>query len=508
MNRMLARWFVLIFPTLFAAAAWAQAPASRVEETAARSSSKAPAVAPVPQQLFGSIQLSTRSAEARSLVELAWDKYENAIYYDAVEIAQRAAKKDPQSAVAFAMTSFAARRTTPDLAALAKAQSLLPQASPDEQLLVRWMTGIQDRDLLPAITSMNDLLKRFPNDKHILYVTAEWLFLQQDFDRAQSMMESALKLDPNFPAALNRLGYVYISTTHPDPDKALASLRHYAEVQPTSPNPQDSLGEISRIVGDDRASLQHYSAALKIDPTFLNSQVSLGDTRTLMGDFTGARKEYDRALLMTNAPLDQYWIKLQRALVPFWEGHSEEGRKNLAALAEEADRKKEPNSQFQIAMARAMLAADPQSELQQLQSLSTLLDQPLPGMSEADRGLNRAIVLRERARVAASSNRPDEAQRMISLLEELATASRDLVIQDCYESARGYLLFSQGDFVNAADELAADPRSPLAVQLLAVAQEKLGNANSAQEVRARLKYLRAPNVEWYLVSRHNASVAN
>ena len=341
MNRFLAR-FLLLCPSFFAPGAWAQAPAARVEETAARSVTSTAPVNPAPQELFGSIKLSTRSEDARKLVELAWDKYENAIYYDAVEIARRATQKDPQSPLAFAMTSLAARFTTPDLAALAKAKSLLPLAAPDEQLLVRWMTGIQDGDLLPAISGMNDLLKRFPKDKHILYVTAEWLLHQQDFDRAQSMLESALKLDVNFPAALNRLGYVYVAANHPDPARALASLRHYAEAQPTSPNPQDSLGEISRIIGDDHASLQHYNAALQIDPTFLNSQTSLGDTRTLMGDFSGARKEYDRALQMTNAPLDQLWVKYQKALVPFWEGQPAEGRKSLEAVAQEAERKKEP----------------------------------------------------------------------------------------------------------------------------------------------------------------------
>jgi hypothetical protein len=129
-------------------------------------------------------------------------------------------------------------------------------------------------------------------------------------------------------------------------------------------------------------------------------------------------------------------------------------------------------------------------------------------MSEADRGLNRAVVLRERVRVAAFSSQPEEAQKVISQLEELATSSRDLVVEDCYESARGYLLFSQGYFSDAADALAADPRSPLAVQLQAVAQEKLGNTGAAQETRARLKFLRADSVEWYLVTRSKAAGSN
>src|SRR2546429_6601546 len=70
----------------------------------------------------------------------------------------------------------------------------------DEQLLVRWMTSIQERDLLPAIMNMNDLLKHYSKDKHVLYLTAEWLYLQQDYDRARTMMETALQIDPNFPA--------------------------------------------------------------------------------------------------------------------------------------------------------------------------------------------------------------------------------------------------------------------------------------------------------------------
>jgi len=508
MQRFAVRFFLLIFPSLFALNGWAQSPSTRLEEASARSASKNPAVAPLPQQLFGSILLSTRSEEARKLLEAASDKYENAMYYEAVDLAKRAAEKDPQSPLAFAMLSFSARRTTPDLAAFAKAKSLLPLAAPDEQLLVRWMTGIQERNLLPAIMSMNDLLQRFPKDKHILYFTAEWLFLQQDVERAQSMLESALKLDPNFPAALNRLGYVYVAANPPQPEKALASLKRYAEVEPNNPNPQDSYAEISRITGDDSAALEHYATALKIDPTFLNSQVGLGDTRALMGDFAGARKEYDRALQMTKDPLDEFWIKQQKTLVAFWEGQSAEGRKEYEALAEEAAKAKEPNSQFQIALNRAMLSADYRSELQQLQSLSAFLEKPLTGMSEADRGINRAYALRERVRVAALNGLTEDAQKGISELEQLATSSRDLVAEDCYESARGYLLYAQGDYAKAADQLSADPRSPLAVQLLSVTQEKSGNSAAAQATRNRLKFLRNPFVEWYLVSHNAANAAN
>jgi tetratricopeptide (TPR) repeat protein len=501
MHHFSARYFLLIFPAAFAAGAWAQSqPANHVEPASNRTATHSTAVVPVPQHLFGTIPLSTRSEEARKSIELAWDKYENATYDASADAARVAAHKDSQSAIAYAMISFAARRTTPDLAALAKAKSLLSRTTHDEKLLVQWMTDIQDRNFLPAISSMNDLLKRYPRDKHILYVTGEWLFLQQDDDHARSLLETALQIDPDFPAALNRLGYLYIRAGHPDPIKALAFLRHYAQVEKGSSNPEDSLGEVSRIAGDDQASVQHFEASLRIDPSFLASQEGLGDTRMLMGDFDGARKAYDLALKMSQSPVDELYIKQQRALILFWEGKPAQGHQELAAYAEEAARKKEPNGQFNIALSRAMLAAKPQSELAQLKELSALLEQPLPGMLESDRSIARATVWREQARVAALQGLASESTKAISQLEKLATESRDLVVGACHETARGYVFAAQHEFQNAADALAADPHSPLALQQLAAAQEKLGNAAGAEATRTLLKYQRGPTVEWFLVT--------
>lgn len=502
MVRFAARWFLLVYPAFASASAFAQTEAPHVAPAFHRAAHASP-IAPLRQQLFGAIPLSTRSEEARKSLELAWDKYENAMYQSSANLAREAAKKDPRSALSYAMVSFAARRGMPDASALAKAKALLSRATPDEQLLVRWMTDIQDHNLLPAITSMNDLLKRYPRDKHVLYLTGEWLFLEQDDDRARTLLETALQVDPHFPAALNRLGYLYLDSNNPDPAKAIASLKRYAEVATASPNPQDSLGEVLREVGNDQDSMEHYRAALEIDPAYISSQYGLGNTRTLMGDFAGARQEYDRAIPMAQNLLDELYVRYLKTLVYFWEGQPAEGRKALAALAQEAAYKKEPNSQFQVGMAQAMLAENPQSELEQLRSLSAFLDRPLTGMNESDRGIARAAVLRERARVEAQRGASPEADQAIAELRTLAAASRDQVVRSYFESACGYVLFSRGDFANAADELAADPHSPLALLELALVQEKLGNVRAAEAARTGLKYHRSSEAEWFLATHTN-----
>src|SRR4029077_21097330 len=276
-------------------------------------------------------------------------------------------------------------------------------------------------------------------------------------------------------------------------------------VEPSSPNPQDSLGEVSRIAGDDSASLEHYTAALKLDPKYLPSQEGLGDTRTLMGDYSAARKEYDRAATLADNPRDELYVKFQKSLIFFWEGNAADGGKELAVLAKQAADKKEPNEQFEAGLAAAMLAADFRDELGRLSALTTFLEKPLAGMSEFDRNADRAAVLRERARIAALNGLAKDALEAVSQLESLANTSRDLLVSNAYESARGFLLLQQGDLSGAADELAADPHSPLALQQLALIQEKLGNNDAAQSARTRLKYQRAATVEWFRVAHKDAA---
>jgi tetratricopeptide (TPR) repeat protein len=502
MNRMYRSSLALIFPLLFAAQMIrAQEHPPRVEEAKSRAAGS-PRIAPAPLLLFGAIPVSTRSVEARKFAELSMDKYENVLLHDAVVQAQHATEKDPNFALGYALLSFASRTGIPNGAALEHAKVLLPHAPGDEQLLVRWMTGIQDGNFLPAIASMNDLLKRYPKNRHVLYLVSEWLFTQQDFDRSQKMMESLLQIDPNFPPVLNMLGYSYIQSAHPDPVRAVASEKRYVAADPSSPNPEDSMAEVLRYTGDDLGSLEHYSAALQIDPTFFSSQLGLGDTLTLMGKYDDARLEYDKAVLVSENNRDLLHASYQKTLVYFWEGRAEQGRAALSNLAADAAQKNEPNEQFEIAFGSAMLAPDFASELHQLRALEEKLQTTVDGMSASDRSGVLANVLCEEARVASQHGLPEAAEQAISKLERLAAQSANLLVENPYETARGYLLLSQGDLANAVDELSANRLSPLAVQQLAVAQQKLGNRSAAGETANQLKYQRAPTVEWYLASQN------
>jgi predicted Zn-dependent protease len=523
MNRKFARYLFALSTAALGQQACAQTPAAQtasaqahVEEASRREVTPSAKSAPVPaaavapiaplsrRALFGTLPISVRSDDTRKLIEKAIDQYENVLLDLSIDSGHKAALKDPHSALAFAMWSYAANHSKPVPEALHRARELAPKAGAEEQLLVNWLIDVQQGENIAAIGAMNDLLTHFPNDKHVLYLTSEWLYVQQDYDRSLRMMEKVAQIDPNFPPALNMLGYAYLQTADPDPAKAISYLKRYAAREPNQPNPEDSLGEVLRYAGDDQGSLEHYSAALKIITNFITSQVGLGDTNTLMGNFERARVEYDKANVMATNSRDRLHAQYQKALAYFWEGHPEQGRKALDSLLEDARRQKDPYAQFEIAFGRASLAPNVASEIEQLRIVEGSVQKPVAGMSEPDRHLSWSSVLREEARVAAGNGQTAVAQEAISKLERFASESRDLVVSNSYEIARGYLLLAQGDFASAADELASDPRSPLALQYLAQAQEKLGNAAAAQAARTRLKYQRAPTTEWYLVA-HSAS---
>jgi tetratricopeptide (TPR) repeat protein len=460
-------------------------------------------VVPASQHVFGSIGIASKSIEARQQLEFALERYENAQYDESIEHSKVAVEKDPTCALAFALWSYAARWTTPSPDAVQKALQLSAKSAADEKLLVTFMTGTQEADALPAIMAMNDLVNEHPKDKHVLYLAGEWLFFQEDYVRGRELMEKSLQLDPKFPPALNTLGYAYVESLDPDPAKGIDLLRRYAEVLPDDPNPQDSLGEVLRMIGDDSGSLARYAAALDISPTFITSQYGRGDTYTLMGKYGLARAEYDKALKISKTEHDALHIKFQIALVYFWQRDPRTGGAELAKLSERAAVANDSLAQFEIDYARVLLAPDSQSAFNLLAATENHLAHVPPDQVTAERNQEYATVLREEVRLALASHKMSYADALIQKLEQLANASRDQKVDNIYESSHGLVMSANGDYANAVDELSCDLHSPLVVQQLIVAQQKLNNQQGIEKAQLRLKYLRTPTAEWYVVTKKN-----
>ena len=56
-------------------------------------------------------------------------------------------------------------------------QDLVPyfQEGCSHDEIIRWMTGLQEGNMLPAIAAMNDMLTRYPKETHIAYLAVKAL---------------------------------------------------------------------------------------------------------------------------------------------------------------------------------------------------------------------------------------------------------------------------------------------------------------------------------------------
>jgi tetratricopeptide (TPR) repeat protein len=453
--------------------------------------------APKMKAMAGSMPVTTSSAKARQLYEKGMEDYEN-LYLERCNDDWRAAvKEDPGFALAWAWIAFNSRDPAEVLSAREKAKSLLPQVTPGEQLMIRWIAGVEEGNFIAGISAMNDMLAMFPKDKHLLYLAGNWLMLDNgDGSVQQKLFEKALAIDKNYPAALNDLAYVYARNR--EFAKAFAIMDRYVVVLPKEPNPHDSYGELLRMAGHFDESLQHYRMALKIDPDFVSSQVGIADTYALMGNQTQARVEYDKAIAAAHNHGDRIDYMMQKATTWVREGKPAEADKMFAETAQKAH---ELGLNLQEAEVHRRMAAYQSEDAAALQHLDAAEDALMGGndVSPLDRDEELSRILRHRAVRAAHAGNAELAQKSLHRLETMAAGTRDTILQSSYHAAAGALLAGQQKWQEAIAHLEEDRDDPFSMQLLSRAYYETGDTVRMHEVEARLQGTNVPTIEQAVV---------
>src|SRR5580692_1119974 len=122
--------------------------------------------------------ITTSSAKARELYQKGVVDYENLYLERCNDDWRAAAKEDPNLALAWAWIAFNSSNPEEIGAARAQAKALAPKLTPGEQLMVAWISKVQEGDYLGGITAMNDMLEMYPSDKHLLYLAGNWMLLE------------------------------------------------------------------------------------------------------------------------------------------------------------------------------------------------------------------------------------------------------------------------------------------------------------------------------------------
>jgi tetratricopeptide (TPR) repeat protein len=442
------------------------------------------------------LPVTTTSPKARELYEKGMADYENLYLERCNDDWRVAVKEDPNLAVAWAWIAFNSGNPKEVSEARAKAKQLAPKATAGEQLMVAWISKVQEGDFLGGITAMNDMLEIYPHDKHLLYLTGNWLMGENGDDQAQRFFEKALALDKNFPAALNDLAYVDARNRHFA--KAFAAMDRYVALLPKEPNPQDSYGELLRMAGNFEGSLTHYRAALQIDPDFVTSQLGLGDTYALMGNQEQARVEYDKAIRFAHNEADRLTSSMQRAMTFVRDGNYAQADKDLQEIAETAHAKEQDLQEAQALRQMAEYQSDDNVALKHLKLAEEALSHSA-SISISDRDEEMSRILRNRAIRAAHAGDQALADASLHQLETLTNGSRNRVIQSSYHGAAGTLLMDQKKYPDAIAHLEEDQDNPFTMELLVQAYYQTAQTDKLHEVEAKLRGTNVPTMEQALV---------
>jgi tetratricopeptide (TPR) repeat protein len=442
------------------------------------------------------LPITTSSPKARELYEKGMVDYEN-LYLERCNDDWRAAvKEDPNLAEAWAWIAFNSGNPKEVSAARANAKALTPKLTPGEQLMIAWIVKVQEGDYIGGISAMNDMLEMYPKDKHLLYLAGNWLMAENGNDQAQKMMEKALAIDKNFPAALNDLAYV--DARNQQFAKAFAAMERYIVLLPKEPNPHDSYGELLRMAGDYEGSLKQYHKALQLDPDFVTSQLGLGDTYALMGNQEQARAEYDKAIRFAHNEADRLTYSMQRAMTWIRDGKFAQADKEFAEIAATAHAKEQNLQEAQALRHMAEYQSDDSASLKQLASAEEAVSRR-NAISPLDRDEELSRILRNRAVRAAHAGNQALAEKSLQNLEALATGSRNRVIQSSYHGAAGTLLVDQKKYEDAIGHLEEDQDNPFTMELLVQAYYQTSQTEKLQETEAKLRGTNVPTMEQALV---------
>ncbi len=440
--------------------------------------------------------VTTTSVKARELYLKGMEDYENLYLERCNEEWRAAVKEDPNLAVAWAWIAFNSGNPKEVTEAREKAKTLAPKLTPGEQLMVAWISKVQEGDFLGGITAMNDMLEMYPRDKHLLYLAGNWLMGENGNDQAQRFFEKALNIDKNFPAALNDLAYV--DARNREFDKAFTAMDRYVVLLPKEPNPQDSYGELKRMAGDFESSLAHYRAALKMDPDFVTSQLGLGDTYALMGNQEQARAEYDKAVRYAHNEADRLTYNMQKAMTYVREGNFAEADQQFLAIAENAHAKEQDLQEAQALRHMAEYQSDDIAALKHLKLAEESLSHRTT-ISASDRDEEMSRILRNRVVHEARAGESAQAEKSLLQLQVLADGSRNRVIQSSWQGAAGTLLMDQKKYEEAIEHLEEDQDNPFTLELLVQAYYQTEKMEKLHETEAKLRGTNVPTMEQALV---------
>ncbi|GAC1694276.1 MAG: hypothetical protein NVS9B5_37140 [Terriglobales bacterium] len=443
------------------------------------------------------LTLTTKSPEVQRLIEEAWrlsvDLVEQA---QAGDVLRKAIKLDPNFAFAHEILAQTSLDPAEQISEQKKAFATRRYASDPERMIIEWLQDSADNKLMSAVTTMNDVLSKYPHDKWVVFLSISWLMQQTQYERAVIVYERS-RLN-NCPGLMNKTAYSYAYMRQFD--KAFELMDKYVAALPNDANPQDSYAEILRMAGNFDKAIEHYRASVSINPDFYSSQFGIADTYSLMGKQARAREEYKAAFhrFPSLPELDRIQFQTREATTYVREANYAAGDHAFQRIARYAHSKQMSWVEADTYRQMAMYQQNPNQSLLFLDKAQAAIKEgknATPGARDQE----FAQILRVRVETAVKMGHESTARFGVMQLHAMSESSSDRIIETAYHGADGTELFFERKYNEAISHLEEDITNPLSLKLLAAAYQQIGYSAGAKRTTETLANLNDPTLEQALI---------
>ena len=273
------------------------------------------------------------------------------------------------------------------------------------------------------------------------------------YDDAIAAARKATELNPKAGAAYNTLGMGLMIKRQLEP--AVEAFKKFVELAPTEYQGQDSLGEALLMSNQLDEAAAAFKKATELSAQAYNAWAGLGQVRALRGDFKGANEALAKAKEVATLP-DQKTDMMDRvALTQFAEGKTADAIKTLEQQDKESKALKSVYGGLNSLLDRSWIYLETGKTKEALAALADALSRVDKDPVSPWGALNtRSLGLSFRAALEARAGKKDDAQKTLSLVEEVAKkAPENAWYQSNVHWARGQTLLAANDAKAAAAEL-------------------------------------------------------
>lgn len=268
------------------------------------------------------IPLTTSNKEALDYFLQGRDKLENFENTAAQLLFDQAIKADPDFATAYLFRSFAGANFRERMSNLEQAVARVNTISEAEKNLILSVQAAFSGDDNKQKEYLDNILKDYSSDKRMHLQAGLFYYNNKDYHTALRHFTKAAELDTNYAPAFNMIGYAQSKLRNYD--EAGKAFQSYIQLTPDSPNGYDSYAELLLQKGDYDNSIAQYKKALEYNPHFSFSLVGMGNNYVFKGDYDLARKYFQDYYNHAPMPNERYDALNLQAISYIYEGKVED----------------------------------------------------------------------------------------------------------------------------------------------------------------------------------------